>query len=98
MIRSGTPHKPGLGGLQILYASNIVIYSSEQGSCHFLTRHRATIGAKSKGVPAIGAHVDISDGAKTIDKVHIDDRANSDAEPVMRNDMPPYLDFVGPER
>ena len=77
------------GGLLIPHPNGIVLHPSAQVGVNCLIHQQVTIGVKrgSDGPPVIGAHVDISAGAKIIGNIHVGDDALIGANAVVVKDV-----------
>lgn len=76
------------GGLLLPHPNGIVIHSNARIGPNCLIFQQVTIGASTKGVPAIGGHVDIGAGAKIIGPVVIGDHVRIGANAVVHFDVP----------
>jgi serine O-acetyltransferase len=77
------------GGLKIPHPNGIVIHPKAVIGPNCLIFQQVTIGARGRGVPTIGGHVDIGAGAKIIGAITIGDHARIGANALVIRDVPP---------
>ncbi|MBB6122491.1 serine O-acetyltransferase [Sphingobium subterraneum] len=83
------------GGLLIPHPHGIVIHPNSVVGPNCLIFQQVTLGSNSRGVPVLGAHVDVGAGAKIIGPVTIGNYARIGANAVVVDDVPEGATVVG---
>jgi len=83
------------GGLLLPHPQGIVIHPDAEIGPNCLLFQQVTIGADTRGIPRLGAHVDVGAGARIIGPVRIGDYARIGANAVVTIDVPKGATAVG---
>lgn len=83
------------GGLLLPHPNGVVIHPDVVIGPNCLIFQQVTLGHAGRGVPRVGAHVDIGAGAKVIGPVSLGDFARIGANAVVTSDVPQGRTAVG---